>query len=183
MAARPWVNSKFVADGVVSLFRIAVKLGIPLKTMSETTVRRWCRTLVCCGCLLLIAIHSGCEKRIKRLPVYQVSGKILVNGQPAEHAQISLQPTKTHAQGERVIIPNAVALADGTFNVGTYTGSDGAPLGEYSITVIWPTVTIDGGEEVYGPDRLKGLYRLPDNPLPKFTVREGDNEIPTIDIR
>lgn len=151
--------------------------------MNETAARRWCRVLLYLGCLLLIAIHSGCEKRIKRLPVYQVSGKILVNGEPAEHAQISLQPIKTPAKGERVIIPNAVALADGTFNVGTYTGSDGAPAGEYSITVIWPTVTVEGGEEIFGPDRLKGFYRLPDNPLPKFTVQERDNEIPTIDIR
>lgn len=177
------MNSEFAPDHVASLFRIAVRLGIPLKTMNETTVRRWCRTLICSSCLLLIAINCGCEKRIKRLPVYQVSGKIMVNGEPAEHAQISLQPIKTPAKGERVIIPNAVALADGTFNVGTYTSSDGAPAGEYSITVTWPTVTVEGGEEIFGPDRLKGLYRLPDNPLPKFTVQERDNEIPTIDIR
>ena len=183
MAARLWVNSEFAPDDVASQFRIAVRLGIPLKTINETTVRKWCRALVWSSCLLLIAVNSGCEKRIKRLPVYQVSGQILVNGQPAEHAQISLQPIKTPAKGERVIIPNAVALADGTFNVGTYTGSDGAPAGEYSITVTWPTVTVEGGEEIFGLDRLKGLYRLPDNPLPKFTVQERDSEIPTIDIR
>ncbi len=151
--------------------------------MNEISARAWHRTVVVTSCILFASIHSGCEKRIKRLPVYQVSGKILVNGQPAEHAQISLQPTKPAMKGERIVIPNAVALPDGTFNVGTYSGSDGAPAGEYSITIVWPQVTVEGGEETFGPDRLKGLYRLPDNRLPKFTVEERDNEIPTIDIR
>lgn len=162
--------------------RTTFMLGIPLKTMNEISVRMWrtASTVICC--LLLVAMFSGCEKRIKRLPVYQVAGKILVNGQPAEHAQISLQPVKTAAKGERVIIPNAIALADGTFNVGTYTGTDGAPAGEYAITVIWPTVTMEGGEETFGPDRLKGRYRIPGNTIPNFTVQERDNEIPTIDI-
>ncbi len=160
-----------------------VTLGILLKTMNELPGRAWHRAVVVTYCILFASIQSGCEKRIQRLPVYQVSGKILVNGHPAEHAQISLQPTKAAPKGERAIIPNAVAQADGTFNVGTYTGSDGAPAGEYAITVIWPTVTQEGGEETFGPDRLKGLYRLPDNPLPKFKVQEHDNEIPTIDIR
>lgn len=151
--------------------------------MNEISGRLWHRAVVVTSCILLASIHSGCEKRIKRLPVYQVSGKVLVNGQPAEHAQISLHPVRATPKREREIIPNAVAQADGTFNVGTYSGSDGAPVGEYAITVIWPTVTQEGGEETFGPDRLKGLYRLPDNPLPKFTVQDRDNEIPTIDIR
>lgn len=158
-------------------------LGILLKTMNDILFRSWRRTAIATCCALVAALPCGCEQRLKKLPVYQVTGKIFVNGQPAEHAQISLQPIKAAAKGERVIIPHAVAFADGVFSMGTYDGSDGAPAGEYAITVTWPTVTIEGGEETFGPDRLNGRYRLSGNAIPSFTVQERDNVIPTIDIQ
>ena len=78
----------------------------------------------------------------------------------------------------------AIAKADGTFDLTTYHSGDGAPPGEYAITVELRGLVTGGEEPVRtGPNTLPAKYAKPESSALKYTVVEGENEIPTIDIK
>jgi hypothetical protein len=136
--------------------------------------------------ILAVLFVSGCGQREEaaRLTVYPVSGRLTVGGKPAEKAEISLRPVvPLDEPGKRPIMPYGIVQADGTFRIGMYTADDGVPPGDYVVTVIWPTITIEGGEEVKGPDRLHGFYNNPSRPVAKVTVKEGPNEMAPINLK
>ena len=78
--------------------------------------------------------------------------------------------------------PIAYTAADGTFSLTTIKQGDGAPLGQYAITVELRTQTI--GEEVVrnGPNLLPPKFAHPKTSMLRFAVNEGTNKIPTIDL-
>jgi hypothetical protein len=141
--------------------------------------------LFCLFCLTIFTL-SGCggKKEVKKLPLQPVTGKVMVNGKGTEKATLTFHPlTPINEPGKRSIIPTARVAADGTFKVGFYEATDGAPVGEYAITIEWPTFREEGGEEVAGPDRLQRRYATKQRPAAKFTVKEGENKIPDINLR
>jgi hypothetical protein len=83
----------------------------------------------------------------------------------------------------RVPKPVGRVAEDGEFRLTTYREEDGAPSGEYAVTILWP------GEKKtpFGPaspDQLKGTYADPKSPKLRFTVGPTvDNEVPTIKLR
>ncbi|WP_422929739.1 hypothetical protein [Singulisphaera sp. PoT] len=128
-----------------------------------------------------LASFSGCGGPGEAGPrVYPVSGKVLIDGKPADKARISF-----HASGAAVgpSTPYAVSGQDGSFRPTTILAEDGAPAGEYSLSVIWPAVTVDHGEEVDGPDRLRGAYNNPQTSGLKATIKEGANELPPLELK
>ena len=66
--------------------------------------------------------------------------------------------------------PRAEVGADGWFDVNMYGNKDGAPAGEYIVTVIW--------EGEGGFDKLKGQYSDPTKSKLRASVKEGRNELP-----
>jgi hypothetical protein len=128
---------------------------------------------------------AGCGKTESvRVAVHPVSGRLLVNGKPAERAVVSLNPSKPFPDPTLgSVLPYGLVQADGTFSIGTYTTDDGAPVGEYTVTVVWPTITIEGGEEIFGQDRLRKAFENPKQPATKFAVKDGENLVPTIDLK
>src|SRR5689334_21354157 len=86
-------------------------------------------------------VAVGCSKSrdANQLPVFPVIGHVSVNGQVPSGAFLVLHPkngTGVAPNGEAVH-PRAVVKPDGSFVVGTYGADDGAPSGEYSLTVEW----------------------------------------------
>lgn len=129
----------------------------------------------------ILALAPGCEGPDEAGPaVYPVFGKVLVDGKPAAKARISFHASRS-AGGSSA--PYAVSGDDGTFRPTTLFAEDGAPAGEYSLSVIWPTITVDHGEEVDGPDRLRGGYSNPQNSGLRATIKEGENEIPPLQLK
>ena len=82
---------------------------------------------------------SGCEER---LSVYPVHGKLLIAGMPAGHASVFFYPKNPGQQR----IPVAITASDGTFRLTTLRSGDGAPAGDYDVTVVWPDYTIPRDE-------------------------------------
>jgi hypothetical protein len=70
-----------------------------------------------------------------RLRVYPASGKVEFVGKPLANASIFLHPVGVKAAN--FPRPRAVVGADGTFVLGTYRKDDGAPPGDYKVTVQW----------------------------------------------
>jgi hypothetical protein len=90
-------------------------------------------------------------------PQYAVRGKVLYRGQPATQAIVVLHPMN-QAEPPR-FPPRGVAGKDGAFVIGSRLVSDGAPEGEYAVTIIWPEE--QGPKTPIGdtpPDRLKNHY-------------------------
>lgn len=123
-----------------------------------------------------ILLASGCGRA--EVPVFPVTGKVVVDGQPAAGAEVTFHPRK--APDAKVPLPVAVAEADGTFHPSTRLAHDGAPAGDYDLTVVWRKSTVVQGEEIAGPDLLLGKYADPAASGLKATVGEGPNELPPI---
>jgi len=90
--------------------------------------------------------------------VYPVEGRLLVSGVPAADAHITFHPLDGH--GVPVIGRTG---RDGSFTLTTFTPGDGAPAGEYSVTVVWPNDSIPRDEcaDTTTHDRLNRAYSDP----------------------
>src|SRR5262245_42998497 len=87
------------------------------------------------GCL----VGCGGEERVK---VHPVEGKLSVSGTPAANARIAFHPLGRPSNP----LPVATTDADGAFRLTTFQAGDGAPEGEYAVTVIWPDVSLPQDE-------------------------------------
>ncbi len=71
---------------------------------------------------------------------------------------------------------------DGTFKLTSYAEGDGAPEGEYGVTIDWRTKGKEGGMSLTeggggGAPRLNAKYSNPQQPFTKVTVKKGaDNQ-------
>jgi hypothetical protein len=131
-----------------------------------------------------VLVCVGCGKSVARVQVYSVSGKVLVNGKPAERVEIKLWPlTPFQEKSLKTILPTGFSAADGSFQITTYSPGDGAPAGEYTLLATWPAVTKEGGEETFGADRLQGAYSDPQHAVQKVTVQAGENKLPPVELK
>lgn len=104
--------------------------------------------------------------------LYIVEGNVLVNGEPAANLNVAFHPL----DGDKnLFCPVGRTDSTGTFHLTTRYGEDGAPAGEYSVTLVWPDGLVDECEYI-DPilhDRLKGLYAKADKLL--YRVRVGSS--------
>lgn len=134
----------------------------------------------------LVILGSECSPRSgtideQRLPVHPVRGRVLVNGQPASRALVLFIPVNEPAQPKDPR-PRAEVGDDGTFVLSTYDAEDGAPAGEYVVTVTWPGgVLPDGREEP--ADKLLGRYDGRAKSKLRATVKAGPNELPPFKLQ
>lgn len=134
----------------------------------------------------ITATLSGCGGNGEK-PVFKVHGKLMSDGKPMAKAEIAFLPTDP---AERGLQARATADTDGRYELYTYRPGDGAPAGEYVVTIYWPTPltkkqaamlekaeTIEAKETFVSPDLLKGAYSTARKTTLKATVSEKDNEI------
>ena len=143
-------------------------------TGSEIRTRAWADrgslamlALVCLGGL-------SCQRET-RPTQYPVSGSVTFQGKPAVGAVVVL-----HRLGDSAVslVPTGEVGDDGHFRIGTRAGGDGAPTGEYAVTVTWPRTRKDRqtGDEIV-EDRLEGRFHSAKESRFKITVVEGENSI------
>src|SRR5262249_3910537 len=111
--------------------------------------------------------------------LYPVSGKVLVNGEPAVGATVTFV-RKGSADPLKEPTPRGTVGEAGTFTV-RGPGGDGAPPGEYVVLVEWKEGA--GGKHgrapaLSAPDRLKKKYLDPNKPLLTATVEAKTNNLP-----
>ena len=106
--------------------------------------------------LLVIAGIVGCgDGRGSRVATIPVEGTITYRGQPIPGAFVTLHP-----KFPRPDVPASRASVgrDGTLTVSTFTGGDGAPEGEYVLTVEWYRPVRQGNDVVPGPNVIPKKY-------------------------
>jgi hypothetical protein len=132
-----------------------------------------------------------------RLPVYPVRGKVLYKGNPLPGALVVFErkgeatpassasgtPAPVHATGR--------VAADGTFELMTYQGNDGAPAGDYlvGISSVPPRSerglfsSQDGPISKGNPDVLRGRFSDPKSSGLLASVKEQDNVLPPFELK
>jgi hypothetical protein len=121
----------------------------------------------------------GCnEAKPDRVAVHPTAGTITVKGQPAPGALVTLHPKS--APAENVPAPRANVDSDGTFKLSTFNGGDGAPEGEYVVTVRWYKLVKKGPDVVAGPNVIPTKYTRPESSDVVVRIAAGQNTLPPI---
>jgi len=127
--------------------------------------------------------------------VYPTKGSVMANGRPAFEAVVTLHPVDKSIG----VTPSAQVDEEGNFTLTSRKPGDGAPAGDYRITVRWmqqpvppqssaPTGVImsmagnEGESKAEAKDRLGEVYANPETSGLKCTISTGENEIPTIEL-
>jgi hypothetical protein len=124
---------------------------------------------------------AGCGSNRPSVPQFKIHGKVLSHGQPAAGAIVVLHPLdKTVAS---LYPPRGVAGKDGAFVVGSRMTDDGAPEGEYAVTVVWPEER-DAKKQFENtpPDRLANRYNDAKNAKWRIRVSHGENALPPLEL-
>ncbi len=112
--------------------------------------------------------------------MFTVSGKVLFNQKPAAYALVVFHPVKDTKLDMR---PNGYTDKEGVFRLSTYSDGDGAPAGDYLVTVIWTGANPDTEEVAEAPDKLQGRYADPKTSGLKVTVKEGPNQLAPFELK
>jgi hypothetical protein len=107
---------------------------IPENLMPESTVRRWVRygLIVCLGFLAL-----GCSTS-SRAKTFVAHGKVrFKKDQIPVGALVVFHPKDPKVEKQIGGKPFGKVGEDGTFTLTTYAENDGAPEGEYGVTIDW----------------------------------------------
>ncbi len=118
--------------------------------------------------------------QLNRKAVVPVHGLLLQEGSPVANAHVSLYLTSP-ADKRLVRTADAITAGDGSFTLTTYVANDGAPVGDYAVTVApWQPLagepgrpTLNSIPERFGKVTTSGL---------KVTIKPGPNEI-TLELK
>jgi hypothetical protein len=143
--------------------------------LCATEVSRRCAAYSVTPVLLTCLVGCGGPRKAA---VYPVAGTLTVSGQPAANAMVAFHPLDQ--AGSQTALPVASTGPDGTYRLMTYAAGDGAPAGEYAVTVVWPDDSQPRDECVddVTHDRFKGRYADPAKSPWRVTVGPGTNEVP-----
>jgi hypothetical protein len=114
--------------------------------------------------LLVLGVRSKLFARSDRVIVYPAQGRAEWDGKPIPNATIFLHPVRVKEPA--FPRPRATVREDGTFVLGTYAREDGAPAGEYKVTVQW-----------FSRRDRKDDGRFPDNVLPARYARAETSDL------
>jgi 3',5'-cyclic AMP phosphodiesterase CpdA len=109
-----------------------------------------------------------------RKPTHPVRGKVFFEGTPAANAQVVFYLI-SNAGKNFTYAGDALVDADGSFTLTTYTANDGAPVGEYAVTITNRDPMWDEQGKP-GPNRLPARYGRPQTSGLRAKVEEGANE-------
>lgn len=128
--------------------------------------------------LPLAGLLAGCSGGEPRSEVHRTRGSLMVNGKPAEGAILSFHPADGKNFDQRGSRPRAVVEADGSFAVSTYGDRDGAPAGDYAVSVVW----LENADSADPADKLGGRFATPQQSRWRVQIQPGDNQLEPYEI-
>lgn len=129
--------------------------------------------------MVAVATLSGCGKA--KMSVIPVKGELHLKSRdgkltPMSGARLVLNPTEN--EGKFPAFPTAKVNEDGTFELGTYEQNDGAPPGDYVVTLEWRKTKKPKYDylvkETQGEDILRGAYSNRQTSPLRVTVKTGE---------
>lgn len=150
----------------------------------EKAVPQGCRSLgrVVGGILALLMVSSGLSchhQSVPGRPVYPVHGQVLLDGKAVPNALVVFHPVEKWGAEENR--PRAQTDSEGRFTVSTYGTHDGAPAGEYKVTISElreaGEQTDDGSPAKRSPNPPPVLYANPETSGLRVTISERRNDL------
>jgi hypothetical protein len=148
--------------------------------------------------LVILTTALACNQTpAERLPVFPVKGKVLYKGNPLPGALVVFErkgavPERANATGTAAPIrATGRAAPDGTFELMTYQGNDGAPAGDYLVGISSvPSKSErglfsahDGPISKGNPDVLRGRFSDPKSSGLLASVKEQGNVLPPFELK
>jgi len=139
---------------------------------------------------ILIAAAVGCSGNGKPATV-PAGGKVMFKKtKPAAGAMVVFHPTSPEFEKRIGGKPTARKVNDdGTFTLTTYEDGDGAPEGEYGVTVQWEAKAKEGKLSLGGEGAASGgslinigKYGNPQKPFKTVTVKKGESNQFDLDV-
>lgn len=129
--------------------------------------------------LSLLVFVSACSSG--RKPIYPVKGQVLVNGKPAANAQILFHPAEDTPEQ---LCPTGHTDDEGYFTLTSYVKGDGAPEGNYNVTVTWFRVWRGNraDADVLRYNALPQHYAQPNSSPLHAKVNKGKNDLPALQL-
>lgn len=131
-----------------------------------------------CALAFLLAGCGGAE--LPRLPVHPVEGQVQLKGAPLANALVVLHPKKQDPKFP--FAARGQTGPDGKFQVTTYDANDGAPVGEYLVTVECYQVIDNNGSLEPGPNILNPKLASQAATDITVSVKEGPNTLAPIEV-
>jgi len=134
--------------------------------------------------VLVALVGCGKSSAPDRTAVFPVHGAIFVAGKPATGAVVSFHPLGN--SNPRALRANGRVRDDGSFLLTTYVTGDGAPQGDYVVTVYWADPAKkprnEDEESDLPPDLLKGRFAKREASLLRAKVGAKPNEFVPVDL-
>ena len=137
------------------------------------------RSLGLCVCFGLAVMCCSCGAG--RKPVYPVQGEVRVNGKAPAHAQIGFFPVKD--AGPDVVHPVGQVDDQGRFTLTSYAKGDGAPEGEYRVTVAWFLASGRLDDDAPPVNYLPAVYARPDSTPLRAVVAKGGVQLQPFELK
>jgi hypothetical protein len=148
--------------------------------------------------MVLVLVVSGCGKKA-RLAVSPVRGRVTYNGQGVPKATVIFHPADGAEVDAKKMRPFADTDNEGKFELKTYVRGDGAPPGEYRVTIIGIGSFTSGGvgkdrpggeaenapvvTNMNSPPVLAKKYGEVGTSGIEVTVQEGENNLPPFELK
>ncbi|MBC8117511.1 MAG: hypothetical protein H7062_24195 [Candidatus Saccharimonas sp.] len=78
--------------------------------------------------------------------------------------------------------PRGNVAEDGTFVLSTFDPNDGAPSGDFVVTVVWSKPVVINGETQFGPNLAPMSYSKPESSPLKITIAPGTKELKPLEL-
>ncbi len=127
------------------------------------------RTRAVIASAMLLA--CGCSSKVKMAPV---TGQVFLGDKPAANATVTFHPIGGAAGAVR---PTGHVDSDGTFHLTTYTVDDGAPVGDYRVTIVLFNTIDKPSQPRTVVNELPGRYSNPETSELTATVTSGGAQL------
>ncbi|MEK6257457.1 MAG: hypothetical protein AABP62_02460 [Planctomycetota bacterium] len=114
--------------------------------------------------------------------VHPVKGRAVFEGQPMSGANVILHPSSS-SKVPAELRPRGSVAADGTFVLSTFDPNDGAPSGDFVVTVVWSKPIVVDGETQFGPNLAPATYSKPESSPLKITIEPGTRELQPLELK
>lgn len=127
---------------------------------------------------LISVLSLGCSKP-GWLETYPVKGIVRVDGKPAKEVMLTFHPREQTA--DRPYTPSGKTNENGEFSLSTFVTDDGAPAGDYDVTITWP-VRYNPISTLWEGDKLKGRYDKKESAAFHVTIEKKPQELPPFEL-
>lgn len=148
-------------------------LTVPASQLTRSLLPVLAFVALCCG--------TGCRRTLPWEKVQPVNGVVQFEGRPIAGAQVTLVPKDT--QFPATIRPQGITNADGRFDLGTFDKADGAPAGEYGVSVVWHPLVDKGSGPTRGDNVLPAKYSQPDTSGLTVTIESAVGQLPPLELK